>query len=137
MHILGIDHVVMRCVKVERMLDFYCGVLGCALEKSREDLGLFHLRAGRSLIDLVACSGQLGREGGGPPAENGRNMDHLCLRIEAFDEKALRAHFKAHGIEPGEVQKNYGAEGDGPSFYLRDPEGNTVELKGPAFRGDR
>jgi DNA-binding NtrC family response regulator/catechol 2,3-dioxygenase-like lactoylglutathione lyase family enzyme len=136
MQIVGIDHVVIRCFDAAQMLDFYCGVLGCTLERCREEIGLFQLRAGRSLIDLVSFSGELGREGGGPPAQNGRNMDHVCLRIDAFDEGALRGHFKAHGIELGEVQNNYGAEGEGPSFYLKDPEGNTVELKGPAVANE-
>jgi len=59
-------------------------------------------------------------------------MDHICLRIEPFDEDSLRNHFKGLGIELGQLHNNYGAEGDGPSFYLNDPEGNIVELKGPA-----
>jgi len=37
---------------------------------------------------------------------------------------------KSHGIE-AEIKSRYGADGDGPSIYLRDPEGNGVELKGP------
>jgi catechol 2,3-dioxygenase-like lactoylglutathione lyase family enzyme len=133
MEIVGIDHIVIRCVDVERMLDFYCDGLGCALERSRNDLGLYHLRAGRSLIDLVSVSGKLGRASGGLPESQSRNMDHFCLRIDAFDEQTLRTRFKALGIELGAVQTNYGAEGDGPSFYLSDPEGNTIELKGPAL----
>jgi glyoxylase I family protein len=128
MKVVGIDHVVIRCVDVKHMLEFYCEVLGCSLEKSREDLGLYHLRAGKSLIDLVTTS--MG-QGGLPPDQSARNMDHFCLRIDAFDEHALRAHFRAAGIELGEVHNNFGAEGDGPSFYLNDPEGNTIELKGP------
>jgi len=134
MEIVGLDHVVIRCADVERMLDFYCDALGCGLERSRSDLGLYHLRAGRSLIDLVSASGKLGREGGGPPDSNSRNMDHICLRIEPFDEQSLRNHFSGLGIELGQLHNNYGAEGDGPSFYLNDPEGNIVELKGPAFQ---
>lgn len=129
MQIVGIDHVVIRCIDVKRMLDFYCAVLGCSLEKSREDLGLYHLRAGKSLIDLVSISSG---QGGAPPDRSARNMDHFCLRIDAFDESGLRAYFRAAGIELGEVYNNFGAEGDGPSFYLSDPEGNTIELKGPA-----
>jgi catechol 2,3-dioxygenase-like lactoylglutathione lyase family enzyme len=123
MQIIGIDHVVIRCIDVKRMLSFYCDVLGCSLEKSREDLGLYHLRAGKSLIDLLSIATGLDA--------SARNMDHLCLRIDVFDEPALRAHFGAAGIELGEVHNNFGAEGEGPSFYLSDPEGNTIELKGP------
>jgi catechol 2,3-dioxygenase-like lactoylglutathione lyase family enzyme len=132
MEIIGIDHVVIRCVDVERMMRFYCGIIGCTLERSREDLGLYHLRAGRSLIDLLAVSGTLGSRSGGTPEMSSRNMDHFCLRIDPFDEAAIRAHFIANGIELGDLQDNYGAEGDGPSFYVSDPEGNTVELKGPS-----
>jgi catechol 2,3-dioxygenase-like lactoylglutathione lyase family enzyme len=132
MQIIGIDHVVIRCVDVERMLEFYCDVIGCTIDRRRDELGLYHLRAGRSLVDLVSVAGKAGRQSGGTPEKHARNMDHFCLRIDSFDEPAIRAHFAANGIELGQVQNNYGAEGDGPSFYICDPEGNTIELKGPA-----
>ena len=127
----GIDHVVLRVVDVEGMIRFYQDVLGCAVERRKDDLGLVQLRAGRSLIDLVDAASELGRKGGGAPGTGGRNMDHFCLRIEPFDESAIRAHLQAHGVETGELETRYGAEGDGPSLYIEDPEGNTVELKGP------
>jgi catechol 2,3-dioxygenase-like lactoylglutathione lyase family enzyme len=106
-------------------------VLGCTLERRQDELGLLQLRAGSSLIDLVAVDGRLGREGGAAPGDEGRNMDHFCLRIQPFEGDALRAWLTSHGARPGEVVQRYGAEGEGPSIYLRDPEGNTVELKGP------
>ena len=90
--ILGLDHVVLRASNVPRMVRFYCEVLGCTVEKEREDLGLTQLRAGNSLIDLVAVDGAIGRKGGAAPGVEGRNMDHLCLRIEPFDPGALTAH---------------------------------------------
>ena len=105
--------------------------LGCAVEKVQEELGLYQLRAGRSLIDLVDVAGKLGREGGAPPGREGRNLDHLCLRVDPFDAAAIAAHLRAHGVTPGAVVRRYGAEGDGPSLYIEDPEGNVVELKGP------
>jgi catechol 2,3-dioxygenase-like lactoylglutathione lyase family enzyme len=126
----GIDHVVLRVGDVERSLRFYCGVLGCSVERQSEALGLYQLRAGRSLIDLVAVDSPLGKAGGPPPGP-GRNVDHVALRLESFDEPALRAHLTAHGVEPGDVGARYGAEGMGPSMYVRDPDGNVVELKGP------
>ena len=126
-----IDHLVLRVVDLEAMLAFYCGALGCSLERRRDDIGLVQLRAGRSLIDLVAVHGKLGRAGGAAPGREGRNLDHLCLRVEAFDEAAMRAALGVHGIEAGAVESRYGAEGEGPSMYLADPEGNVVELKGP------
>ncbi len=126
-----IDHVVIRARDLERMVAFYRDVLGCAVDRRRDDLGLVHMRAGASLIDLISVDGKLGRQGGAPPAEEGRNVDHLCLRIDPFDEAELRAHLAQHGVEAGETQSNYGAEGEGPSVYIKDPEGNTIELKGP------
>ena len=127
----GIDHVVLRVVDVEGVIRFYKDVLGCAVERRKDDLGLIQLRAGRSLIDLVDVNGELGQKGGAAPGAEARNMDHFCLRIDPFDEAQIRAHLRAHGIEAGELATRYGAEGDGPSLYIQDPEGNTVELKGP------
>lgn len=129
--LLGLDHVVFRVRDIDRALAFYRDVLGCALERSLEDMGLYQLRAGQSLIDLVPVESELGRMGGAAPGEDGRNVDHIALRIEPFDPAALRAHLKAHGMEIGEVARRYGAEGQGPSIYIQDPDGNTVELKGP------
>jgi catechol 2,3-dioxygenase-like lactoylglutathione lyase family enzyme len=60
------------------------------------------------MLDLVPVDGKLGRMGGAAPGAEGHNVDHVCFRVEPFD-----------------------AEGEGPSIYLRDPEGNTIELKGP------
>ncbi len=120
--ILGIDHVVLRVADLERAIAFYEGVLGAKVERRAEKIGLVQLRAGRSLIDLIEA----------PEKEReGANMDHFALRIEPFDEAANRAHLETHGIEAGEVKTRYGAEGDGPSLYIQDPDGNTVELNGP------
>ncbi|MEP7209134.1 MAG: VOC family protein [Casimicrobiaceae bacterium] len=127
----GIDHVVLRVVDAQRMERFYCDVLGCAVERRVAELGLVQLRAGRSLIDLVTVDGKLGRVGGAAPGAEGRNLDHVCLRIEAFDLAALRDFLTAHGVAIGESGTRYGAEGSGPSLYIRDPEGTVVELKGP------
>lgn len=129
--VLGLDHVVFRVRDIERALAFYRDVLGCALERSVADMGLYQLRAGGSLIDLVPVDGKLGRMGGAAPGEEGHNVDHVAIRIAPFDEAAIRAHLQAHGIAAGETARRYGAEGQGPSIYIQDPDGNTVELKGP------
>lgn len=129
--ICGIDHVVLRVRDLERALHFYCEVLGCREERRVADLGLVQLRAGDALIDLVDVAAPLGRSGGAAPGREGRNLDHLALRLARFDEAALRAHLEAHGVEPGDVGQRYGSLGMGPSMYIRDPEGNAVELKGP------
>jgi len=129
--IRGIDHVVLRVRDLDRALGFYCGVLGCREERRLDALGLVQLRAGASLIDLVDVAGALGRVGGNPPGDSGRNLDHVALQLATFDVAALRAELAAAGIEAGEVGERYGAEGMGPSLYVRDPDGNVVELKGP------
>jgi glyoxylase I family protein len=126
-----IDHVVLRVSDLQRMLHFYCDVLGCPVERRQDEIGLVQLRAGRSMIDLVPVSGKLGSAGGAAPGAQGRNMDHLCLRVEPFDAAAIRTYLQANGVPPGDVESRYGAEGEGPSLYIGDPEGNVVELKGP------
>jgi len=129
-HIREIDHVVIRCADLDNMIHFYRAALGCAVEKEQREIGLVQMRAGRSLIDLLAVGASIDRPESGEPGA-GRNMDHLCLRVEPFDAHALRGHLQKHGARIGEEARRYGAEGFGPSLYLFDPEGNMVELKGP------
>ena len=126
-----IDHVVLRVRDEAAMVAFYGDVLGCSLERRQDAIGLVQLRAGASLIDLVRVDGKLGAMGGAAPGAEGRNMDHLCLRADPFDRDAIVGHLQAHGVRIGDFGDRYGAEGDGPSQYLFDPEGNLVELKGP------
>ena len=128
-----IDHIVLRVVDLVKMVRFYTSVLGCTIEKRQEAIGLIQLRAGSSLVDLVPVDGKLGKMGGAAPGKEGRNVDHFCFRVEDFDEAAILAHLKAAGVPAGPAESRYGAEGEGPSIYINDPEGNTVELKGPAW----
>ena len=131
-----IDHVVLRVRDAAAMQAFYCEVLGCSVERRQDGIGLIQLRAGQSLIDLVPVDGKLGRMGGAAPGAEGRNMDHLCLRAEPFDREAITAHLEAHGVRVGDFGSRYGADGEGPSQYLFDPEDNLVELKGPSAGDD-
>ena len=131
--LIGLDHLVLRIVDLQRMLHFYVQALGCSVERRQDGIGLIQLRAGSALIDLVPVDGQLGRAGGAAPGQEGRNLDHFCLRIEPFDEAAIVHHLAAHGLAPhGPASNNFGAEGEGPSLYFDDPDGNTIELKGPS-----
>jgi catechol 2,3-dioxygenase-like lactoylglutathione lyase family enzyme len=133
--IRDIDHLVLRVIDLPAMERFYCDVLGCSVEKRQETIGLVQLRAGRSILDLVPVAGPLGRAGGAAPGREGRNLDHFCFRIEPFDEAAIRTQLQRHGISAGPLEQRYGAEGEGPSIYVADPEGNVVELKGPPGPG--
>lgn len=133
----GLDHVVVRVRDLDASLRFYRDALGCPVERQLEELGLFQLRAGASLIDLVPVDSALGRAGGGAPDPATRNMDHFALALESFDARSLQAHLESHGIAWGGVERRYGAQGDGPSVYITDPDGNVVELKGPPEREPR
>jgi len=132
LEIAEIDHVVLRVSDASRSIQFYTQVLGCVEERCIEELGLYQLRAGRALIDLVDIAAPLGRTGGDAPGEKARNLDHFCLRVEPFDEAEIRRVLKENGVEAGPTSRRYGAGGTGPSIYIRDPDNNVVELKGPA-----
>ncbi len=135
--IRGLDHVVLRVSDVARSLRFYCEVLGCSEERRIEALGLVQLRAGAHLVDLVDVAAPLGQAGGPAAGAEARNVDHFALELAHFDEAALRQHLEEQGVEPGEVAQRYGARGMGPSMYIRDPDGNVVELKGPGTAAPR
>ena len=127
----GLDHLVLRTNKLKQVIRFYEDVLGCKVERKVDKIGLYQLRAGASLIDIVDTDGELGKRGGPPPGDGGLNLDHYCLRIEPWDEGAIRKHLEENGVQAPKTSSRYGADGTGPSIYIWDPEGNTVELKGP------
>jgi glyoxylase I family protein len=122
LRVKGLDHIVLRVADIDRAIDFYGKVLGLHVERRLAEIGLVQLRAGAAMIDLVPRT---------EDEDDGRNVDHFAVQIEAMDVPALSAHLKRHGIDPGEVRRRYGAEGYGSSIYITDPDGNTVELKGP------
>ena len=127
----GIDHVVIRTENLQKMLDFYNDVLGCAVERRSEESGLYQLRAGDALIDLVDVEGALGKQGGPAPGREGHNVDHFCLSLAEWDEAVIRATLARHDVEAGETKMRNGAVGRTPSIFIRDADGNRVELKGP------
>jgi catechol 2,3-dioxygenase-like lactoylglutathione lyase family enzyme len=116
-----LDHVVLRCRNQQRALEFYTEILGLTEERRIEKIGLIQLRAGRSMLDLVPAD---------QFAAEARNVDHFCLGVEAEDFDALLSYLRERGVETvGEAGTRYGARGMGLSIYVRDPEGNVVELK--------
>jgi glyoxylase I family protein len=126
--IKGIDHVVLRVRDLARAVTFYQDVLGLKEEMRIERIGLAMMRAGFSMIDLQDAAKA-------PPLPDGANMEHYCVQIEAYDPAELYAYLDAKGVKHGEVAMRFGADGQGPSVYIEDPDGNTVELKGPAIPG--
>jgi glyoxylase I family protein len=126
----GIDHIVLRVKDLPASIRFYADVLGCPVERRRDDLGLIQLRAGGSLIDLVPVDGVIGRRGGPAAGRDGHNVDHVCLRIAGFEPGRVRSHLARHGIEVESEGVRYGSSGDGYSLSVSDPDGNGVELRG-------
>ena len=128
-HVERIDHVVIRVRDIAAMVRFYEQALGFKVERRLDRINLVQMRAGASMLDLILGERpQASDKGGG-------NMDHLCFRIEPFDRAAISARLSPLGIALGETFERYGAEGNGPSVYFNDPEGNQIELKGPSVSG--
>lgn len=128
--IAGIDHLVLRAHDAPRLIAFYTQVLGLTVERVQATIGLTQLRAGTSLIDIVTVDGPLGKLGGAGPGTEGRNLDHFCLNVVGFDLAAVKAWLEGQGVEIGEEGVRYGSGGEGVSLYLKDPEGNGLELRG-------
>jgi|TARA_B100001094_G_C17870751_1_gene642009 glyoxylase I family protein len=126
----GIDHVVIRVHQLAPMLNFYRDILGACLKKENADMGLYHLSIGSSMIDLVPVDGKLGLQGGAPPGREGHNVDHIAIKIFPFDGEKIRKYLISQGVNSEEPVIRYGANGKGPSIYIKDPEGNGIELKG-------
>jgi len=129
MRAVAIDHVVLRVVDLTRATRFYEDVLGCRIERDRPELGMTQLRFGTALIDLIAIDGRLGRQGGARPGEEGRNMDHLCLRIADFEVDRVVAELEGAGAEVNATDRRYGSTGEAISVYAKDPDGNGLELR--------
>lgn len=123
-----IDHVVLRTIHPARMIAFYRDVLGCPVEREAGDSGLTQLRAGNSLIDILDVSGS--GDSTDTPNQDAGNVDHVCFQLQVWDEGEIAEHLQRHSVAPGAVAMRYGASGFGPSMYIADPDGNTVELKG-------
>ena len=129
-NLTGIDHVVLRARDFEGLIEFYTDVIGCGLERVSPNYGIAQLRAGQSLVDIVDASGRLGQMGGKAPDHQAENMDHFCLQVSPWKEEQILEHLAAHDVEFGVVEQRYGAKGNGPSVYIKDVEGNSLELKG-------
>jgi catechol 2,3-dioxygenase-like lactoylglutathione lyase family enzyme len=122
--VLRLDHVVLAVSDLQRAEDFYTQLLGVQVERRLDKPVLVQLRVGESLLDLVP----------GSPHPTQRNMAHYCFRVDPFDPVAITAHLSSLGVAVVASGERYGADGHGQSIYLRDPDGNELELKGPPVR---
>jgi catechol 2,3-dioxygenase-like lactoylglutathione lyase family enzyme len=118
--VTDLDHIVLNVTDVERALGFYCDELGLAPvrvdEWRRHEVPFPSARVNAStIIDLL------------PLPRTGENIDHLCLVVEPADFETVAASGRFEVVS-GPIQR-YGARGDGMSLYVRDPDGNLVELR--------
>ncbi|PWK54101.1 VOC family protein [Silicimonas algicola] len=134
-HPVGIDHVVFLVTDMPRALAFYEGVLNCRPGFSYPSLGMEQVWFGSALIVLWDV-GHPGAAAAVPPVLGGRNVDHVCLSCAPFSHDALRDHLAQHGIAIEREAIHGGARGMGASFYVRDPDGNKIEIKGPPEHPD-
>jgi catechol 2,3-dioxygenase-like lactoylglutathione lyase family enzyme len=119
---LGLDHVVLRVRDQAASQRFYCQTLGGTLDHVNERVQLVQLRFGEALIDLLPAAPGESTGGGG--------VDHVCLSIRCDDLRAVADGLRRRGVTlEGDVVQRRGAFGDGPSLYLRDPDGYLIELK--------
>ncbi|TKB43850.1 VOC family protein [Thalassotalea mangrovi] len=126
-----IDHIVLNAQKSpEEMLNFYCQVLGCVVERQEPEFHLTQLRAGFSIIDLLTGPNDQTQLNGKSANQRGcNNVDHFCLTVNETIDDDLLTWFADHGIECSDIHDNYGAQGFGESVYIKDPLGNTIEIK--------
>jgi catechol 2,3-dioxygenase-like lactoylglutathione lyase family enzyme len=116
----GLDHIVLTVADAHRSLDWYGGRLGLeplrVAEWEAEEVFFPSVRVdATTIIDLLEV----------PPT--GINVDHVCLVVEPVDLAALAAAPDLDVVE-GPVRR-WGAQGEGTSLYIRDPDGNLVELR--------
>ena len=129
--LVGLDHLVFLVDDMPRALAFYTQVLGCVPGYTYPALGMEQLWCGAALIVLWDTT-LPGAATAIPPVPGGRNVDHVCIATSPFDPAAMRAHLAAYGIAIEREATHGGARGMGHSFYIHDPFGNKLEVKGPA-----
>ena len=134
--VTGIDHIVLRVADIDRSLAFYHGLLGLAVERLDQfragEIGFPSVRVDeRFVIDLFPRAAD--------DAGNGHNLDHFCRVVEASDLAPLIATLAQQGIPVEQAPRTrWGAQGTTMSIYLRDPDGNRLELRtyAPAARAE-
>lgn len=129
--LVGIDHIVFLVNDMDQALKFYENVLGCQRGYSYPSLGMEQVWCGSALIVLWDTT-HSGGKSAAPDIAGGRNVDHVCLATSPFDHDEMRAHLQLHGVKIEKEAYHGGARGMGHSFYILDPFGNTLEIKGPA-----
>jgi catechol 2,3-dioxygenase-like lactoylglutathione lyase family enzyme len=122
--VVGLDHIVFRCADTEKSLAFYTDTLGLVPERVTE------WRAGEAPFPSVRITPTtiidlFGGGGGSDTSPGVANVDHVCLVIEPADLDALAPQFP----NAQRADHLFGAQGYASSLYIKDPDGNTIELR--------
>jgi catechol 2,3-dioxygenase-like lactoylglutathione lyase family enzyme len=122
----GFDHIALVTRKMEAMKKFYVEGLGLVHEsegKSKAGYNVTTLRAGDALLDLFEATPT------NPAPSANLSEEHFCLRASGSSVYDVIATLKRKGLEPTQAEVNSGAGGKGLSTFVRDPDGNKVEIK--------
>jgi len=117
----GHDHVVVTVADVERSLTWYRDLLGLKVEREAE------WRAGEE-VDHGAVVDTYRRKRHLAGERTGQNIDHVALRVADDTDLDAVASSGDFDVVRGPIWV-WGAKGDGWALYVRDPDGNVVELK--------
>lgn len=123
MTVIGFDHLVLLVEDVERTMAWYVDMLGLQAERleewRREEVFFPSVRISpTALIDVIPR--------GEAPLSAPGNVDHFCL-VVTDDVHALAASGTFDVVDGPDTR--WGAQGDATSLYVRDPDGNVVELR--------
>ncbi len=127
---IGLDHIVLRVTDLDRMLAFITMYSAAATSVPILSLRPVPVARGAFADRSRDDRGKLGAAGGAAPGAEGRNLDHFALAVDRFDAPAIRAHLAHHGVTVDQSGTRYGAEGEGPSLYIRDPERQSCRTQG-------
>ena len=116
--VAGIDHVVINVADAERAMRWYQKHLGFEPERYGEWLSgkapFLSMRVNEvTVIDLLETD------------RSGENVDHISFCITGSLEDLATEDVEI----VREFESVYGAMGWGPALYIRDPDGNVIELK--------
>lgn len=122
----GFDHIALVTKNMAAMKRFYTECLGLPIEnegKAKAGYNVTTLRAGDALLDLFEASPT------NPAPSANLSEEHFCLQATGSSIYDVIATLKRKGLEPTQAEVNNGALGKGLSTFVRDPDGNKVEIK--------
>ncbi len=120
MRVTGLDHIVLDCADVERSVAWWRDELGVEplrLEEWRRgEVPFVSVRLDEhTIIDLLAAE------------RTGENVNHVALTVDDVDLEDLAASGRFDVV--GGPATLFGARGIGRGLYVRDPDGNVIELR--------